>query len=89
MLKENNPLLKIDIKAKKSYLFIIINKVLESFYALFDLILEDPIENFWYEITSIVLGYIQILYYLIDKTVSEFLIKMILYSFGLFGSKIQ
>ena len=76
MLKENNPLLKLDIKVKKSYLFIIIMKVLESFYALFDLILEDPLENFWYEIVSIVLGYIKILYYLIDKTVSELLIKI-------------
>ena len=76
MLKENNPLLKLDIKVKKSFLFNIIIKVLESFYALFDLILEDPIENFWYEIVSIVLGYIQILYYLIDKTVSELLIKI-------------
>jgi hypothetical protein len=70
MLKENNPLLKLDIKEKKSYLFSIITKVLESFYVLFDLILEDPLENFWYEIVGIVLGYIQILYYLIDKTVS-------------------
>jgi hypothetical protein len=43
---------------------------------LFDLILEDPLENFWYEIVGIVLGYIQILYYLIDKTVSELLIKI-------------
>jgi len=76
MLKENNPLLKLDIKMKKSYIFSIIMKVLESFYALFDLILEDPLENFWYEIVSIVLGYIQILYYLIDKTVSELLIKI-------------
>jgi len=76
MLKENNPLLKLDIKVKKSYIFSIIMKVLESFYALFDLILEDPLENFWYEIVSIVLGYIQILYYLIDKTVSELLIKI-------------
>jgi hypothetical protein len=74
MLKENNPLLKLDIKEKKSYLFSIITKVLESFYVLFDLILEDPLENFWYEIVGIVLGYIQILYYLIDKTVSELLI---------------
>jgi hypothetical protein len=76
MLKENNPLLKLDIKEKKSYLFSIITKVLESFYVLFDLILEDPLENFWYEIVGIVLGYIQILYYLIDKTVSELLIKI-------------
>jgi hypothetical protein len=76
MLKENNPLLKLDIKVKKSYLSSIIFKVLESFYSLFDLILEDPLENFWYEIVGIVLGYIQILYYLIDKTVSELLIKI-------------
>jgi hypothetical protein len=66
----------LDIKEKKSYLFSIITKVLESFYVLFDLILEDPLENFWYEIVGIVLGYIQILYYLIDKTVSELLIKI-------------
>ena len=76
MLKENNPLLKLDIKVKKSYLSSIIFKVLESFYSLFDLILEDPLENFWYEIVSIILGYIQILYYLIDKTVSIFFINI-------------
>lgn len=76
MLQENNPLLKLDIKSNKSYLFSIIIKILESFYALYDLILEDPIENLWFEIISIILGYIQILYYLIDKTVSELLIKI-------------
>jgi hypothetical protein len=76
MLKENNPLLKLDIKVKKSYLSSIIFKVLESFYSLFDLILEDPLENFWYEIVSIILGYIQILYYLIDKTVSTLFINI-------------
>ena len=71
MLKEKNPLLKIELKNKESYIIHMIIKILEAFYELYDLILEDPIENFWYEFLAIVIGYLQIIYYFFDKTVSN------------------
>ncbi len=72
MLKEKNPLLKLNLIENKFILSEICVKIFESFYKLFDIILEDPIENFWFEFLSIVMGYSQILYYLVDKTVSEY-----------------
>ena len=71
MLKDSNPLLKIKLKDEKSYTINLIMKTFESFYELFDLILEDPIENFWYEFIAIIIGHLQITYYLVDKTVSK------------------
>jgi hypothetical protein len=70
MLKDKNPLLKLNLTEKKFILTEICIKIYESFYKLFDIILEDPIENFWFEFIGIVVGYSQILYYLIDRTVS-------------------
>jgi hypothetical protein len=70
MLKDKNPLLKLNLTEKKFILTEICIKIYESFYKLFDIILEDPIENFWFEFIGIVMGYSQILYYLIDRTVS-------------------
>ena len=71
MLKEKNPLLKIQLNKEKSYIIHIIIKTFEAFYELYDLILEEPIENFWYEFLAIVFGYLQIIYYFFDKTVSN------------------
>ena len=70
MLKEKNPLLK-DIKEEKIEIFQFFNNIFEAFYSLFDLILENPIENFWYECIGIIISYTQILLYLFDKTVSK------------------
>jgi hypothetical protein len=33
--------------------------------------LDDPVENFWFECISITLGYFQLLIYIIDETVSS------------------
>ena len=69
MLKEKNPLLK-DIKEEKLEIFHFFKNIFEAFYILFDLILENPIENFWYECIGIIFSYVQILLYIFDKTVS-------------------
>ena len=71
MLKEKNPLLKLNLKEEKYELSGLISNIYDSFYTLFNTILEDPIENFWYECISIIISYTQILLYLIDKTVSD------------------
>ena len=70
MLKEKNPLLK-DFKKEKYEIFYFFKNIFEAFYTLFDLILENPIENFWYEFIGIIISYVQILLYLFDKTVSK------------------
>ena len=70
MLKEKNPLLHMKLKNEKKSIFKYIKKIKESLYLLFSLILENPIENIWYECISIILGYLQIILYLFDKTIS-------------------
>ena len=70
MLKEKNPLLK-DFKEEKIEIFQFFKNIFEAFYNLFDIILENPIENFWYECIGIIISYAQILLYLFDKTVSK------------------
>ena len=72
MLKEKNPLLKLNLIEKKFILTEMCIKIFESFYKIFDIILEDPIENFWFEFLGIVFGYSQIIYYWIDRTVSKY-----------------
>ena len=57
MLKDKNPLLKLNLIEKKFILTEISIKIFESFYKLFDIILEDPIENFWFEFLGIAMGY--------------------------------
>ena len=69
MIKEKNPLLKLKLEKKKSPILEFYNKNIESFYALYDLLLTNPIENFWYECLNIFLGYFQIIAYLFDSTV--------------------
>jgi hypothetical protein len=64
--------LKLNLIEKKFILAEICIKIFESFYKIFDIILEDPIENFWFEFLGIVMGYSQIIYYWIDRTVSEY-----------------
>ena len=70
MLKEKHPLLK-DFKEEKIDIFQFFKNIFEAFYNLFDIILENPIENFWYECIGIIISYVQILLYLFDKTVSK------------------
>ena len=71
MLKEKNPLIKIKIKKEISIFKKIINNLLESLFALFELILEDPIENFWFEIISLFICYIQMIMFIFNETVSK------------------
>jgi hypothetical protein len=70
MLKENNPLLKLELKEEKNKIIKILS-FFEILYGIFDLILENPINNFWYEFIGITIGYFQIIMYLFDKTVSK------------------
>ncbi len=70
MLKEKNPLLRLKLKEEKSFFYILIKAINESLYSLFDLILEEPYENIWYECISIIFQYLQLIIYIFDKTVS-------------------
>ena len=92
MLKEKNSLLIFEIKEKKSVLSQFLRNIYESLYSLFDSILERPIESIWYECIIIILGYLQLIIYIFDKTVSKItkLFLLILkYSFIQFGNKTQ
>ena len=70
MINEKNPLLKLKITKNKSAINGFYNTIIESIYALFDLILDHPIENFWYECINIFFGYMQLICYILDTTVS-------------------
>ena len=71
MIREKNPLLKLKIKKRKSTLYEFYYSNSESLYELFDLIIENSIDNFWYESINILLGYIQLIAYMFDPTVSN------------------
>ena len=83
MLKEKNPLLDVNLKEEDSYINNLIKNVFESFYTIFSLILENPIENFWYEFIAIIISYTQLLFYIFEKAVSK-LIKIINFYFYIF-----
>ena len=72
MIKENN-IITIKIKKEQSLLTKLINNILESLFALFELILDDPIENFWFEIISLFSCYRQIIMFIFNETVSSFI----------------
>jgi hypothetical protein len=70
MLKEKNPLLKLKLKKEKTIIAkILIDNIFQPLFELFDLILDDPIENFWFEIISIFICYIQIIMFIFNETV--------------------
>ncbi len=73
MLKEENPLLNLKINIENSFLNKLLNNVLQSLFTLFELILDDPIENFWLEILNIFICYIQIIMFIFNETVSQFI----------------
>ena len=70
MLKEKNPLLKLKLKNENMLISIIFNNIFEAFYALYDYLLQDPIENFWYECFSIILSYLQLISFIFGENVS-------------------
>ena len=69
MLQEKNPLLQLKLKNEKTFIRKILHNILQSLYALFELILENPIENFWFEVLSIFICYIQIIMFIFNETV--------------------
>ena len=71
MLKEPNPLIDLNLEKKPIFFSIFFKLIFEALYEIYRYILEDPFENFWFEAIGIVIGYLQILLYLIDKTVNK------------------
>ena len=70
MIRDNNPLLDLNLKKEKSFIFKLRKTIFESLYSLFNSIMENPFENIWYESISIIIGYFQLIIYLFDRTVS-------------------
>lgn len=70
MSKEKNPLLNIEFTQKRNIFYECYYYLSESLYSLFDLILDDPIENIWLECFNIILGYSQLIAYIFDSSVS-------------------
>ena len=71
MLKEPNPLIELHLEKKSIFVSNILKLIYDALYEIYRYILEDPFENFWFEAIGIVIGYLQILLYLIDKTVNK------------------
>ena len=74
MIREKSPLLDINITKKRAFYIEYYNSFSESLYSLFDLILKDPIENFWYECFNILFGYFQLIVFIFDSTVNIYYI---------------
>ena len=70
MLKDKHSLLKLNFKKQIPQLFNMFDYIFESLYALYDLILDNPIENFWYEIFNIIISHLQLIAFIFDRTVS-------------------
>jgi len=87
MFKEAN-ILKLKLHKSTSFLLKFYNDNSEVLFTLYDLLLENPIEIFWYEFVHIFFGYSQLIAYLFDSTVSIQLIIEI-YSLLQFGIKFQ
>ena len=87
MFKEAN-ILKLKLHKSTSFLLKFYNDNSEVLFTLYDLLLENPIEIFWYEFVHIFFGYSQLIAYLFDSTVSIQLIIEI-YSVLQFGIKFQ
>ena len=73
MIKEKNPLLKLKLQKSISPLMSLYINNVELLYDLYDIILEAPFENIWFEIMHILFGYLQLLSYLFDETVINIL----------------
>ena len=86
MIKELNFLLKLKLQKSVSPLMNLYKNNIESFYDLYDIILEAPFENIFFEIIHILFGYCQLMAYLFDGTVSSIFI-IIPFSFYQFGIK--
>ena len=86
MINEKNPLLNLKLQKSISPLMSLYNNNVESFYDLYDIILEAPFENIWFETMHILFGYCQLIAYLFDATVSIIFI-IIPFSFHQFGIK--
>ena len=76
MMVEKNSILSIQLNQKISPLTKFYKELIEALYELFCFILDDPVENFWYECISLSLGYFQLLIYIIDETVSSIKINI-------------
>ena len=70
MIKEKCSILKCKEKNNKLKISTSFNNFFESLYALYDYMLEDPIENIWYECISIIISYLQIMSFTLKKEVS-------------------
>ena len=71
MIREKNPLLTLKLQKSISPLMRLYNNYIESYYDLYDIILEAPFENIWFETIHILFGYLQLVAYLFDETVSN------------------
>ena len=61
MLKEKNPLLKLNIKINEETITNLNGNFFEGLFLLYDFILEESIENFWYECFNIIISYLQLI----------------------------
>ena len=71
MMKEKNPLLNLKLVKDKSPLLDFYNNNVETLFELFDLLLDNPIENIWFEFIKILFGYTQLIAFAFDPGVSN------------------
>lgn len=70
MNTENKALLNVELKTKDLAISKIYQNICISLYALFDLLLKEPIDNFWIETFSLIYEYLQLIIYSLNQRVS-------------------
>ena len=73
MNHENNAILKTDFIGKESIAFKKVEEFYEGVFALFYLILKNPLDNFWWECINLTIQYSQLLSFIINTTVSLYI----------------
>ena len=72
---ENQSLINVKTKKERIPLIEHFNNLCEGLYDLYYLILQDPVESFWWEVMSLIFSYSQMFIYVIDETVSKIFIN--------------
>ena len=72
MQKENQKILSCQIENKPSKIKLSIKNLLEGFFSIFYYLLKNPLDNVWWEYTSLIIQYLQLIIFIIDETVSFF-----------------
>ena len=72
MQNESKKILEAEIIKKESKLKLKFREIFEAFFSTFYFILENPLDNLWWEVISLIIQYVQLILFILDEAVSFF-----------------